>query len=219
VEGRGSLGGTCLNVGCIPSKALVSAVPGSDAPPAAAGGGRGGEAAVESGRRGPTAPPPPLSQLHSSHLYHDAAHKFKDYGISVSDVKVDLPQMMKQKESAVDGLTKGIEGLFKKNKVKYAKGWGKLVGNGQVEVAKEDGTTETLKAKNIIIATGSEVAAIPNVPIDEERIVSSTGALKLAEVSAPHPRPAGPAAPAHGMRARAPPTPPPRPPARRCPRG
>jgi len=142
VEGRGSLGGTCLNVGCIPSKAL----------------------------------------LHTSHMYHEASHHFKTYGIDAQGLSLNLANMMKQKESAVTGLTKGIEGLFKKNKVTYAKGWGRLLGGGQVEVSKADGSKDVLRGKHIILATGSDVAAIPNVPIDEERIVSSTGALSLKEV-------------------------------------
>ena len=142
VEGRGTLGGTCLNVGCIPSKAL----------------------------------------LNSSHKYADAKEHMADYGVMVSDVTLDMDKMMGQKLEAVDGLTKGIEGLFKKNKVKYVKGWGKLTGPGEVTVATADGGTETLAAKNVIIATGSEVTPLPGVDIDEETIVSSTGALTLKEV-------------------------------------
>lgn len=143
VEGRGALGGTCLNVGCIPSKAL----------------------------------------LHSSEMYHEAKHSFASHGIKVSgDVTIDLPAMMKQKDTAVKGLTGGIEGLFKKNKVTYVKGWGKITAPGSVQVTKEDGSQEVVSAKNIIIATGSDVADIPTVPRDEERIVSSTGALTLKEI-------------------------------------
>lgn len=115
-------------------------------------------------------------------MYHEAAHHFDSIGIKTGGISLDLSKMMEQKASAVSGLTKGIEGLFKKNKVAYAKGWGKLLGDGQVQVSKEDGSTETLRGKHIVIATGSDVAHIPNVPIDEERIVSSTGALSLQSV-------------------------------------
>mmetsp|Transcript_20585 Transcript_20585/g.61978 ORF Transcript_20585/g.61978 Transcript_20585/m.61978 type:complete len:505 (+) Transcript_20585:36-1550(+) len=142
VEGRGALGGTCLNVGCIPSKAL----------------------------------------LHSSHLYHEAKHDFANYGISVGEVSMDLSKMMAQKDKAVKGLTQGIEGLFKKNKVKYVKGYGKLVAGGKVEVPQENGETVTLTTKATVIATGSCVTPLPGLKIDEKRIVSSTGALTLKEV-------------------------------------
>ena len=142
VEGRGTLGGTCLNVGCIPSKAL----------------------------------------LNSSHKFEDATKHFGDYGINVSNVEIDVEKMMSQKLTAVDGLTKGIEGLFKKNKVKYVKGWGKVTGPNEVTVAGADGTETKVEGKNIILATGSEVTPLPGVTIDEEKIVSSTGALSLKEV-------------------------------------
>ncbi|CAG9460466.1 unnamed protein product [Pedinophyceae sp. YPF-701] len=142
IEGRGTLGGTCLNVGCIPSKAL----------------------------------------LHSSHMYHEATHAFKAHGVEVSGVKVNLEKMMQQKANAVSSLCKGIEGLFKKNKVEYVKGWGKLVGTGHVSVSMSDGSTQDIKAKNIMLATGSAPSSIPGVTIDEERIVSSTGALDLKEI-------------------------------------
>ena len=142
MEGRGTLGGTCLNVGCIPSKAL----------------------------------------LNSSHKFHDAKHNMAGYGVEVADVRIDVAKMMKQKDDAVSGLTKGIEGLFKKNKVQYVKGWGRLAGPGKVAVALADGGEQIVEAKNVVLATGSEVTPLPGVPIDEERIVSSTGALKLAEV-------------------------------------
>ena len=98
-------------------------------------------------------------------------------------MSIDVAKMMEQKSKSVSGLTKGIEGLFKKNKVTYAKGWGSLTSTpGEVVVAKEDGTTETISAKNIILATGSEPAALPGVEVDEETIVTSTGALDLKEV-------------------------------------
>ncbi|KAG2450940.1 hypothetical protein HYH02_004213 [Chlamydomonas schloesseri] len=143
VEGRGSLGGTCLNVGCIPSKAL----------------------------------------LNSSHMYMEAKQHFGSYGIKVGDLSYDFAAVQAQKDGAVAGLTKGIEGLFKKNKVEYVKGWGKLVSPHEVEVAGLDGSSSTrLRAKNILLATGSEVTPLPGVPIDEEKIVSSTGALALKQV-------------------------------------
>ncbi|KAH9568903.1 hypothetical protein CY35_03G103300 [Sphagnum magellanicum] len=142
IEKRGSLGGTCLNVGCIPSKAL----------------------------------------LHSSHMFHEAQHNFASHGVKLGSVEVDLPAMMKQKDTAVTGLTKGIEGLFKKNKVTYVKGTGKIVSPHEVEVELNDGGTQKVKAKHIIIATGSEVKPLPGITIDEKKIVSSTGALVLKEV-------------------------------------
>lgn len=121
IESRGSLGGTCLNVGCIPSKAL----------------------------------------LNSSHKYHDALHNFASYGVKVGSVAIDVAAMMKQKDGAVMGLTKGIEGLFKKNKVTYVKGKGKIKSGSEVTVALLDGGTQSVKGKHIIIATGSEVRASP----------------------------------------------------------
>lgn len=143
VEKRGKLGGTCLNVGCIPSKAL----------------------------------------LHSSHLYEDATKNFGKHGIAINGtIEVDLPAMMKHKSSSVSGLTKGIEGLFKKNKVTYVKGAGVVSSANQVSVKLLEGGEEQISAKNIMIATGSDVATLPSVPVDEEKIVSSTGALKLDKV-------------------------------------
>lgn len=143
VEKRGTLGGTCLNVGCIPSKAL----------------------------------------LHSSHLYEDATKSFDKHGIKINGtVEVDLPAMMKHKESSVDGLTKGIEGLFKKNKVTYVKGTASLKSASEVSVNLLDGGEEVIKTRNVLLATGSEVAPLPTVPVDEDTIVSSTGALKLKSV-------------------------------------
>jgi dihydrolipoamide dehydrogenase len=101
----------------------------------------------------------------------------------LSDVSIDVSKMMAQKSKSVSGLTKGIEGLFKKNKVTYAKGWGSLTSTpGEVVVAKEDGTTETISTKNVILATGSEPASLPGVDVDEETVVTSTGALALTEV-------------------------------------
>ena len=136
VEKRGTLGGTCLNVGCIPSKAL----------------------------------------LESSEKYDDATHHFAKHGIDVKPA-LNLPAMMARKKEVVDQFCKGIEGLFKKNKVTYLKGWGTITGKNEVAV---DGTKYA--AKNIIIATGSDVISLPGITIDEKQIVSSTGALELAEV-------------------------------------
>ncbi|RWR87923.1 Pyridine nucleotide-disulfide oxidoreductase [Cinnamomum micranthum f. kanehirae] len=142
IEKRGTLGGTCLNVGCIPSKAL----------------------------------------LHSSHMYHEAMHAFRSHGVKFSKVEVDLPAMMAQKDKAVSNLTRGIEGLFKKNKVNYVKGFGKFVSPTEVIVDTPEGGNTVVKGKNIIIATGSDVKSLPGITIDEKKIVSSTGALALSEI-------------------------------------
>lgn len=131
------LGGTCLNVGCIPSKAL----------------------------------------LHASELYETAEKRFEGLGIKTGKLGLDLDQMLKQKDDAVEGLTKGVAFLMKKNKVETFFGAGEIIAPGKVRVH-GDAATE-LEAKNIIIATGSEVTPLPGVEIDEERIVSSTGALAL----------------------------------------
>jgi dihydrolipoamide dehydrogenase len=137
VEKRGALGGTCLNVGCIPSKAL----------------------------------------LQSSYLYEEANHKFKDHGIKVKGLDVDVKAMQKHKDGIVDGLTKGIEGLFKKNKVTYIKGHGEITAKGEVTVGKDK-----LSTKNIVIATGSSVTPLPGVEIDGKQVVSSDHAIHLNEV-------------------------------------
>jgi len=142
IESRGKLGGTCLNVGCIPSKAL----------------------------------------LNTSHKYEEAAKHFKGIGINVTGLQMDIGQMMKTKETRVNGLTSGIELLMKKNKVQYVKGKGTIVGPNEVKVALSDGGSETIRAKNIIIATGSDVASPPSIKIDEKQIISSTGALALTSV-------------------------------------
>ncbi|MAC89953.1 dihydrolipoyl dehydrogenase [Maricaulis sp.] len=141
VEMRGTLGGTCLNVGCIPSKAL----------------------------------------LHASELYEVAGSQFASLGIKTGAIELDLDAMLGQKDEAVDGLTKGIEFLFKKNGVEYIRGRGRIAGPGKVEVDAEGGKS-TLETKNIVIATGSEVTPLPGVTIDEKRVVSSTGALALEQV-------------------------------------
>ena len=142
IEKRGTLGGTCLNVGCIPSKALLNA----------------------------------------THKFHEAQHEFKELGILASGVAIDYPQLMKQKEKAVTGLTSGIEFLFKKNKVDYLKGTGKFASSTEIDVDLLSGGQEKLKAKNIIIATGSEPRPLPGIPCDEKYIVSSTGALSLDKI-------------------------------------
>ncbi|WP_454255087.1 dihydrolipoyl dehydrogenase [Pseudomonas sp. Marseille-Q8238] len=142
VEGRETLGGTCLNVGCMPSKAL----------------------------------------LHASELYEAAAGKeFADLGIEVKP-SLNLAQMMKQKDESVASLTKGIEFLFRKNKVDWIKGWGRIDGLGRVVVTAADGAVVELQAKDIVIATGSQPTSLPGVTIDNQRIIDSTGALSLPEV-------------------------------------
>ncbi|AXS39042.1 dihydrolipoyl dehydrogenase [Breoghania sp. L-A4] len=142
VEKRASHGGTCLNVGCIPSKAL----------------------------------------LHTSELFEEAGHAFEGFGIKVGKPKLDLKAMMGHKTQVVDANTSGVGFLFKKNKIEAFQGTGKIVGKGKVEVALEDGKTQVLEAKNIVIATGSDVTPLPGVEIDEKQIVSSTGALELDKV-------------------------------------
>jgi dihydrolipoamide dehydrogenase len=141
VEMRGTLGGTCLNVGCIPSKAL----------------------------------------LHASELFEAAGKEFGAMGIEVTP-KLNLGVMMKNKAEGVGALTKGVEFLFKKNKVEWIKGRGRIAGPGKVEVAGADGSTRTLEAANIVIATGSEPTPLPGVGFVENRVVDSTGALALPEV-------------------------------------
>jgi dihydrolipoamide dehydrogenase len=141
VEKEPTFGGTCLNIGCIPSKAL----------------------------------------LHASELYDQAGHLFGRMGIKVGEPVVDLPGMMAFKDQGVDGNVKGVAFLFKKNKIDSFKGWGRIVAPGRVEV-KADGTAETVEAKAIVVATGSDVAQLRGVAIDEKRIVSSTGALSLDKV-------------------------------------
>ena len=137
VEGRDTLGGTCLNVGCIPSKAM----------------------------------------LHASHMLHEAEHNFAKMGLKGKSPSVDFKQMLAYKDETVTGNTKGIEFLFKKNKVDWIKGWATIPAAGKVKVG-----DETHEAKNIIIASGSEPSSIPGVEIDEKTVVSSTGALELPKV-------------------------------------
>ena len=137
VEGRDTLGGTCLNVGCIPSKAL----------------------------------------LHATHMLHEAEHNFADMGLKGKSPSVDWKQMLSYKQSTIDTNTKGIEFLFKKNKIDWLKGWGTIPEAGKVKVGEE-----VHEAKNIIIATGSEPASLPGVKVDEQVIVTSTGALSVNKV-------------------------------------
>jgi dihydrolipoamide dehydrogenase len=147
IDKRGAFGGTCLNVGCIPSKAL----------------------------------------LHASERFHEAQSDFAKLGIKAK-VELDLPAMMAQKTKVVGELTKGVEFLFKKNKVVGIVGEGRIVSApsqgsaGQIEVKTPDGKTRTITTKAIIIASGSDIAPLPGITIDEKQIVSSTGALSLASV-------------------------------------
>ncbi|HRD76150.1 MAG TPA: dihydrolipoyl dehydrogenase [Hyphomicrobiaceae bacterium] len=141
VEKRATFGGTCANVGCIPSKAL----------------------------------------LHASEMYHAAGHDFARMGIAVAPA-LDLPRMLAFKDETVAGNTAGVAFLFKKNKITTFHGLGRIAAPGRVEVTLAAGGTETIEAKHIVIATGSDVAKLPGLAIDETRIVSSTGALTLKEV-------------------------------------
>ncbi|MDT0621716.1 dihydrolipoyl dehydrogenase [Croceitalea vernalis] len=143
VEKYATLGGTCLNVGCIPSKAL----------------------------------------LDSSHHYEDAVKHFEEHGIEIpGDIKVNLEKMIGRKQAVVDQTTKGIEFLMNKNKIDVHQGIGSFKDATHVNVLKTDGTTETLEAKNTIIATGSKPASLPFIKVDKERIITSTEALKLKEI-------------------------------------
>jgi len=137
VEKRGSLGGTCLNVGCIPSKAL----------------------------------------LQSSEKFVEAGHALAAHGVKVEGVGLDLKTMLARKDKVVGENTRGVEYLFKKNKVAWLKGAGRIVSADAVEI-----NGEAIKTKTIVVATGSDIVSLPGVEIDEKRIVSSTGALELAEV-------------------------------------
>jgi dihydrolipoamide dehydrogenase len=142
VEKRATFGGTCLNIGCIPSKAL----------------------------------------LHASELFEEAGHSFAKMGIGVPAPKLDLKAMLGFKDQAVDGNVKGVEFLLKKNKIDSFFGAGRILSPGKVEVKGNDGKTQTLETKSIVIATGSDVAKLRGIDIDEKRVVSSTGALTLPEV-------------------------------------
>jgi dihydrolipoamide dehydrogenase len=142
VEKDKTFGGTCLNVGCIPSKAL----------------------------------------LHASEQFEEAGHSLEKMGIKVGTPKLDLAGMMKFKDEGVDGNVKGVAFLFKKNKIDSFQGTGRIAAPGKVEVTAAGGKAETLDTKAIVIATGSDVARLRGIDIDEKRIVSSTGALKLDKV-------------------------------------
>jgi dihydrolipoamide dehydrogenase len=137
VEGRETLGGTCLNVGCIPSKAM----------------------------------------LHATHMLHETHENFEKMGLMAAHPTVDWAKMQAYKDDVVSGNTKGIEFLFKKNKVTWLKGWATIPAPGQVKLGDEVHT-----ARNIVIATGSEAASLPGVEIDEKTVVTSTGALTLANI-------------------------------------
>ena len=137
VEGRETLGGTCLNVGCIPSKAL----------------------------------------LHATHMLHEAEHNFEEMGLKAKAPTVDWKQMLTYKDKTIETNTKGIEFLFKKNKIDWLKGWGSVPEAGKVKVG-----DEVHEAKNIIIASGSEPAGLPGVEVDEKVVVTSTGALELGKI-------------------------------------
>ncbi|WP_024511434.1 dihydrolipoyl dehydrogenase [Bradyrhizobium sp. ARR65] len=141
VEKNATLGGTCLNIGCMPSKAL----------------------------------------LHASEMFEEAGHSFAKMGVAVSAPKLDLPAMMNFKQQGIDGNVKGVEFLMKKNKIDVIRGVGKILGSGKVEVSL-DGKAQAIETKNIVIATGSDVAPLKGIEIDEKRIVSSTGALSLPKV-------------------------------------
>jgi len=142
VEKNATLGGTCLNVGCMPSKAL----------------------------------------LHASELFEEAGHSFAKMGIGVPAPTLDLPAMMNFKQQGIDGNVKGVEYLMKKNKIDVLVGRGRVLGAGKVEVTGNDGKAQTVETKSIVIATGSDVAKLKGVAIDEKRVVSSTGALALDKV-------------------------------------
>ena len=146
VEKRTTFGGTCVNVGCIPSKAL----------------------------------------LHASEMLLEAQHSFADLGIDVGTPKFDLKKMLAHKERTVEQNTKGLDFLMKKNKIDTFRGTGKVLAAGKVAINGEDGKEQTVETKNIVIATGSDVAGIPGVEVafDEKVVVSSTGALELAKVPA-----------------------------------
>ena len=139
---KNALGGTCLNVGCMPSKAL----------------------------------------LHASEMFEQAAHSFARMGVSVPQPKLDLPAMMTFKQQGIDGNVKGVEFLMKKNKIDVIHGKGRILGPGRVEVAGGDGKSQLVETKNIVIATGSDIARLKGIEIDEKRVVSSTGALSLDTV-------------------------------------
>ena len=142
VEKRGTHGGTCLNVGCIPSKAM----------------------------------------LHTSHLFHEAAHDFANFGIETSTPILNLEKMMAYKQNVIDGNVSGIDFLFKKNKITPFMGMGEIINANKVKITASDGSSQEIETQNIVIATGSDSVSLPNITIDEKSIVSSTGALELSQV-------------------------------------
>ena len=142
IEKYSTYGGTCLNVGCIPSKAL----------------------------------------LDTSEHYHNAAHAFADHGIAVKDLKIDVKKMIDRKNDVIAQNTAGITYLFKKNKIDTYEGTGSFVNKNTIKISKKDGATEEITGKNVIIATGSKPTALPFLPIDKKRIITSTEALNLTEV-------------------------------------
>ena len=144
VEKWATLGGTCVNIGCIPSKAL----------------------------------------LHATEMFAEAGHSFDALGIEISAPKFNLAKMMAHKDQVVGQNTKGLDFLMKKNKIDVLRGTGKILAAGKITVTGEDGKSQEVETKNIVIATGSDVAGIPGVEVDvdEKVIVSSTGALSLAKV-------------------------------------
>lgn len=142
IEKYNTFGGTCLNVGCIPSKAL----------------------------------------LDSSEHYHNAAHSFEAHGISLSNLKVDIKKMIARKDDVINQNTAGITYLFKKNKVESFQGIGSFVDKNTIKITKDDGTSEQITGKNVIIATGSKPTYLPFLPVDKKRIITSTEALNLTEI-------------------------------------
>jgi len=142
IEKYSTYGGTCLNVGCIPSKAL----------------------------------------LDTSEHYHNAAHAFADHGIAVKDLKIDVKKMIDRKNDVIAQNTAGITYLFKKNKIDTYEGTGSFVNKNTIKISKKDGATEEITGKNVIIATGSKPTALPFLPIDKKRIITSTEALNLTEI-------------------------------------
>lgn len=142
VEKNATLGGTCLNVGCMPSKAL----------------------------------------LHASEMFEEAGHSFAKMGVSIPAPELDLPSMMNFKQQGIDGNVKGVEFLMKKNKIDVISGKARILGTGKVEVAGGDGKGQVVETRNIVIASGSDIARLKGIEIDEKRIVSSTGALSLEKV-------------------------------------
>src|SRR5271169_5588384 len=134
IESRTSLGGTCLNIGCIPSKAL----------------------------------------LQSSEKFAEAKHALAEHGVKIGDVSLDLGTMMGRKDKVVTTLTRGVDFLFRKNKIEWLKGKGRIAAPGRVVIAGADGSAQEIEATSIIIATGSGSTPLPGINVDEKRIVSST---------------------------------------------